>query len=692
MAIQRTKPGQSFLNRPIGVVSQRTGAEKVYEARARQAEQIGQFAFEYAVSTQKKEGIEYTRNVEVRDENGQASFQQMPASLGKYGKAEAEKIFAERFLTAAKIDASEVFNKLHRAYRNDAAGFERASTEYMKQTALKMEADGAGDLARIWHDNAYATAMQHTNNIVLEQIKLQEAEATANFILGNKNDIGDMNAALAAGNDDQANLIYSDMIAAAQNAVKTGVLTPRGFTAMISDIGDNYLITKAKNKTQNFDSDALKVFMSYVARGQFNKVNELVPGLGDDFKRLAKTQTRLNKFEADFSGIITDVKDAETTKIDFPKALSDAASGFGDKFQKAADQMYFGLPELKITSLQDFANMTQDQIKFVKDKNFALPSFAVKYIKNIADGNRVNEDPELVAGVARTLNSLRMQRGQLRDMGLEVNQIVFLENHRKLMDAFGGDSASALTQAIDLMEIDDTETTFYAAKLGKKTTEVNTRGKLLDVIRDHLKDELGNALAADEYAIAYASLLNTGSAEDADKVIKGVYDSQYQYYRGYEGVEQPMTIFGRKAQKRKFTPEYYYTGDELRQFENVVTAAAKNHFSDPTVDLAYSLDMRLGRDFFLRPHPFNNVNRGQWMLVDSKGNIAVNDNQKPILIDTNGQAAVTRMAERKAIGLAKAEKTAERQARRRQIRSALIELAADQIRKEGISLGEIQYE
>ena len=153
-----------------------------------------------------------------------------------------------------------------------------------------------------------------------------------------------------------------------------------------------------------------------------------------------------------------------------------------------------------------------------------------------------------------------------------------------------------------------------------------------------------------------------------------------------------MTIFGRKAQKRKFTPEYYYTGDELRQFENVVTAAAKNHFSDPTVDLAYSLDMRLGRDFFLRPHPFNNANRGQWMLVDSKGNIAVNDNQKPILIDTNGQAAVTRMAERKAIGLAKAEKTAERQARRRQIRSALIELAADQIRKEGISLGEIQYE
>jgi hypothetical protein len=692
MAIQRTRPGQSFLNRPIGVVSQRTGAEKVYEARARQAEQIGQFAFEYAVSTQKKEGVEYTRNVEVRDENGQASFQQMPASLGKYGKAEAEKIFAERFLTAAKIDASEVFNKLHRAYKNDAAGFERASTEYMKQTALKMEADGAGDLARIWHDNAYATAMQHTNNIVLEQIKLQEAEATANFILGNKNDIGDMNAALAAGNDDQANLIYSDMIAAAQNAVKTGVLTPRGFTAMISDIGDNYLITKAKNKTKNFDSDALKVFMSYVARGQFNKVNELVPGLGDDFKRLAKTQTRLDKFEASFSGVITDVKDAETVLTESITALGKATSGFGDTNQKASEKIYTNPEGLNIRNLNDFAGMTEDQIKFAKDSNLALPSFAVKYIKNIADGNRVNEDPELVAGIARTLNSLRMQRGQLRDMGLEVNQIVFLENHRKLMDAFGADAASALTQAIALMEIDDTETTFYAAKLGKKTTEVDTRGKLLDVIRDHLKDELGNALAADEYAIAYASLLNTGSAEDADKVIKGVYDSQYQYYRGYEGVEKPMTIFGRKAQKRKFTPEYYYTGDELRQFENVVTAAAKNHFSDPTVDLAYSLDMRLGRDFFLRPHPFNNVNRGQWMLVDSKGNIAVNDNQKPILIDTNGQAAVTRMAERKAIGLAKAEKTAERQARRRQIRSALIELAADQIRKEGISLGEIQYE
>lgn len=687
MAIQRTRPGQSFLNRPIGVVSQRTGAEKVYEARARQAEQIGQFAFEYAVSTQKKEGIEYTRNVEVRDENGQASFQQMPASLGKYGKAEAEKIFAERFLTAAKIDASEVFNKLHRAYKNDAAGFERASTEYMKQTALKMEADGAGDLARIWHDNAYATAMQHTNNIVLEQIKLQEAEATANFIVGNKNDIGDMNAALAAGNDDQANVIYSDMIAAAQNAVKTGVLTPRGFTAMISDIGDNYLITKAKNKTKNFDSDTLKVFMSHVARGEFNKVNELVPGLGDDFKRLAKTQTRLNKFEADFSGVITDVKDAETVFEEAVTTLSNATSGFGDTNQKASEKIYADPEGLNIRNLDDFAGMTEDKIRIAKDSNLALPSFAVKYIKNIADGNRVNVNPELVAGVARTLNSLRMQRGQLRNMGLETNQIVFLENHRKLMDAFGGDAASALTQAMDLMEIDDTETTFYAEKLGKKPNEVNTRGKLLDAIRERLKEKLGNALAADEYAIAHAALMKTSLAEDADRVIESQFNDQYKYYAGYERVDVGG-LFVKGQNKSRFTPKHYYGTKQLIQFHNVVTAVARNRLVKP----GENQDIMLGRDFFLRPSPNNNVGRGQWFLIDKKGNIAVDDNQKPILIDTNGQAAVTRMAERKAAAIAKAEKTAERQAKRRQIRSALIELTADQIRKEGISLGEIQYE
>ena len=116
MAIQRTKPGQSFLNRPIGVVSKRTGAERVYEARARQAEQVGKFAFEYAVSAQQKAGEEYALNeVKVRGEDNRISYQKMPRSLGKYGQAAAEKIFDASYLNAANVDQQELFNKVSSA-------------------------------------------------------------------------------------------------------------------------------------------------------------------------------------------------------------------------------------------------------------------------------------------------------------------------------------------------------------------------------------------------------------------------------------------------------------------------------------------------------------------------------------------------------------------------------------------------
>lgn len=492
MAIQRTKPGQSFLNRPIGVVSQRTGAEKVYEARAREAEQIGQFAFEYAVSTQKKEGIEYGKEVEVRDENGNLSVQQMPASLGKYGRAEAEKIFAERFLTAAKVDASKVFNKLHMAYSNDPVGFERASTEYMKQTALQMEAEGAGNLARIWHDNAYATAMQHTNKIALDKFNLDNDIAVSNYIDSVEADTGEMTSAFSSGDFDKANLIHTDLLASIDNQFKTSQINDTQRRDLRNSVNDNRLISVVRARTQGNTSQQNERLIANASRRDFDSIDKDYPGLGDEFKRFAFNQTRLNRFRIDFGGVIDKIKKDEKNNSDLRagEAIVNTRQPidvYSEKNQKDTD-MYFR--SKYGASGIDFANPLFLQSKagqsFLQDlaNTQVYPKSLITVFEDFVTGNSGLEYTDNQHSALLSMFRQSMPEGSAATKGLS-QKTLFRLNALEHLDEYSPASKELNLNSIRLIYNNNPETLErIKSETGKKGTTV------FNVVSNFIRDEI----------------------------------------------------------------------------------------------------------------------------------------------------------------------------------------------------------
>ena len=65
--IKRSRAGQSFLTKPIGVVDVTTGADKAYAAKAETKRRIGEIAFDFAKKIQVSEGREWASEILVEE-------------------------------------------------------------------------------------------------------------------------------------------------------------------------------------------------------------------------------------------------------------------------------------------------------------------------------------------------------------------------------------------------------------------------------------------------------------------------------------------------------------------------------------------------------------------------------------------------------------------------------------------------
>ena len=89
--VKRTRPGQSFLNKPIGVVNITTGASREYEAKAAALDSVSNTLFDMTKTIQIKRGQEFAQKYKTRDENNNLRYEEVPFSLGAAGRAVAEQ-------------------------------------------------------------------------------------------------------------------------------------------------------------------------------------------------------------------------------------------------------------------------------------------------------------------------------------------------------------------------------------------------------------------------------------------------------------------------------------------------------------------------------------------------------------------------------------------------------------------------
>ena len=87
--IKRTRPGTSFLNKPVGVVNIKTGEENIYESKAKMFGAVSDIGFKIADQMQRQEATQAANNVQIRDAEGNLTYENIE-NLGNFGRSQAD--------------------------------------------------------------------------------------------------------------------------------------------------------------------------------------------------------------------------------------------------------------------------------------------------------------------------------------------------------------------------------------------------------------------------------------------------------------------------------------------------------------------------------------------------------------------------------------------------------------------------
>lgn len=202
--IKRTRSGQSFLNKPVGVTKVTTGAERVYAQQAEILSGVGEFAFELAKEDQVTRGKEYANTARVRDENGNLTYKPLPFDLGRYGQAAANNILSDRYMIALKDDMATAAKEISKISDDDPTKWEEGFSAWTKQRAKLIEASGGADIIAPFIDGAYTYQKEFVNNLVLKRVEAENAITKSQYGRTSRDQANSIQSSYAAGQFDDA--------------------------------------------------------------------------------------------------------------------------------------------------------------------------------------------------------------------------------------------------------------------------------------------------------------------------------------------------------------------------------------------------------------------------------------------------------------------------------------------------------
>jgi len=202
--IKRTRSGQSFLNKPVGVTKVTTGAERVYAQQAEILSGVGEFAFELAKEDQVTRGKEYANTARVRDENGNLTYKPLPFDLGRYGQAAANNILSDRYMIALKDDMATAAAEISKISGGDPTKWEEGFSSWTKQRAKLIEASGGADIIAPFIDGAYTYQKEFVNNLVIKRVEAENAITKSQYGRTSRDQANSIQSSYAAGQFDDA--------------------------------------------------------------------------------------------------------------------------------------------------------------------------------------------------------------------------------------------------------------------------------------------------------------------------------------------------------------------------------------------------------------------------------------------------------------------------------------------------------
>ena len=659
----------TLVNKPLGVVSTRTGAPEAFEALASAGQRAQQMFYEEAVVNQKQAGRDYVNNLKVqaRNEKGEFIYAELDPSLSKVATREAQPLLRAKMSNALLVDASTRLNKL-RSESTDAKMFETKANAYIEESIKQLDATGGGEYSSVYQQLATKTMAQHMNHMVLADAKKAQLIDTQNALFAIETGLNELSTSITEGvnifGDENDEFDTSQMIdnlkGQASMLLKNGDIMEPKYRDIINKIEKTTMDASINNKiapmSNNLDLNGLFIIETAVRTGKVKPEDMKYLQTYDidqqDIDAIRTIRSNRDYHASKIANVRSIVSQRNTLQNKSNATLRFAQrldSGFIATLKPAQQIEYDNVLGKKYRADENGVPITAQWVlqnwnkgDFLNDslKSSRLPNSVEQIFNNLEMLDMINSrNPQLAK--ANMISAVKLFSNIMYTQDTSGNKIyeygLSSENHSKWMrlkrltDQFGDDAIMDLTQKIFITQEDENikssiRQTNIQDYSGYKTEAPKSASSFMtDWLRTYTQGkDMGHEAA--EYlkpiAMHHLAIANTNEST-LKQILDDTYDTMYQkssyIYNIGQGSGMVSSLPGGmkfKTLASRFAPEKYFR--EQKHMDVFLNDVNKK------LVMATTGKYTIGKNAFLLPSRRSTNTAAEYMLVDESGTPIIN--------------------------------------------------------------------
>lgn len=653
MAEIRTPQKQSYINKPIGVATARTGnaeaAQRIANAATSYASSISatvKSAFSLGANVQQNyEMQKYTnwaKTTPVLDENGKLTQVTMPLALSYRTKEQVNNILERRYVEANKMRTSEKFVELRQLAKNDPEEAKKLMSSYVLDNKNIIKNSGGLDYSEAYAAEATAMIGQHYFDMQTKKAAAQDQVASLNYINNKQREIDGLiqRVVNSGGNIDFTQEQYQNIRKELMSDIPfLNGMTQSAVQNLLNQIDKGIAFASLTSQLENQPSTASQEIVIALSTNNItDKAREIVPNIDSIFAYLTNFTNR-DAVRADLETLEGNLSEREVSN----RLLNTPVSGNGAPAQKyvaAVMANNFG-----ITNEADFIEQLQTPetgapvLEFMATQQ-AMPNWLISSLDSAANGTSMYSE-QAIGMLAEAANQLTYTpTGRLISggRGMDASTISFVKTLQALRTRYSDKNISDLVQIARSVRDDNPE---YKHTINKILNAKSVDQSPTKTIKDYLYAEKNyNPEFVEKYSAVFGQHLSMNGTSDALDFLDTFYNSMYhdyEYSYKYDG----------GPDRQAYTPEFYFGSST----SPTGGSGSMIKFNGAVSNMVKSIDpnLSLGSDIFLDSDPRNNDQFGKFWAVRPDGSRMTDNNGNDVFITTKGINAMTNIERRNQI-------------------------------------------
>ena len=277
--------GASFINRPVGVVSTKTGAEELYQTITRTANSVSNDLFAMAKQEEIKKGKDFGMSVQTRNSNGELIIEKAPDTFSDIAKQTAQSELNKIYANELASDINQQLTKARANSNGDVEAFQKLASTYLGETEKVISSQGGSQYLPMLRRAGSRYMAQHQNALVLQAAKDAERKATNLELTDIENKRDELDVLISqgvefldddlTGEDLSVNSYVESLKNRALTLLNNGKIANPKYRQVITDIDKVVMTSKTRFKLNpmgnTLDINAINVLKNYALDGSITE-------------------------------------------------------------------------------------------------------------------------------------------------------------------------------------------------------------------------------------------------------------------------------------------------------------------------------------------------------------------------------------------------------------------------------------